>query len=45
MNLADHAPLLKIWDGEPARIDLEDTIIKIHGYRKPGASFGHSGVR
>jgi hypothetical protein len=26
-------------------VDLDDTIIEVHGYQKQGAGFGYSGVR
>lgn len=47
--LADRAPLV----GQPARgtegehvlVDVDDTIIEVHGYAKQGAGFGYSGVR
>ena len=44
--LADQTPLL----GRPQRtdhvlVDVDDTIIEVHGYAKQGAGFGYSGVR
>jgi hypothetical protein len=44
-NLAVDAPLLRASDGERVMVDLDDTIIEVHGYQKQGASFGYSGVR
>ena len=46
INLAEHTGLL----GEPdstgrVLLDLDDTIIEVHGYAKQGAAFGYSGVR
>lgn len=45
-NLADRAPLL----GSPAAndfvfVDVDDTIIEVHGYAKQGSGYGYSGVR
>ena len=45
VNLAVNTPLLQVRDGERVMVDLDDTIIEIHGYQKQGASFGYSGVR
>jgi Transposase DDE domain group 1 len=42
VNLTSQTPLL------PAGrvfVDLDDTIIEVHGYQKQGAGFGYSGVR
>jgi hypothetical protein len=44
-NLVVDAPLLRASDGERVMVDLDDTIIEVHGYQKQGASFGYSGVR
>ncbi len=44
-NLAVNAPLLQISAGERVMVDLDDTIIEVHGYQKQGAGFGYSGVR
>lgn len=44
-NLADRAPLLELAGGERVMVDLDDTIIEVHGYQKQGAGFGYSGVR
>jgi Transposase DDE domain group 1 len=46
LNLAEHTALL----GAPADagvvlVDLDDTIVEVHGYAKQGAAFGYSGVR
>ena len=45
-NLAARAPLL----GSPAArdfvfVDVDDTIIEVHGYAKQGSGYGYSGVR
>jgi len=45
-NLAGRAPLL----GSPAAsdfvfVDVDDTIIEVHGYAKQGSGYGYSGVR
>lgn len=45
VSLASRAPLLQVRDGERVMVDLDDTIIEVHGYQKQGASFGYSGVR
>ena len=45
VNLASSAPLLQARDDERVMVDLDDTIIGVHGYKKQGASFGYSGVR
>lgn len=44
-NLTSQAPLLQTQPGEWVMVDLDDTIIEVHGYKKQGASFGYSGVR
>ena len=44
-GLAGQAPLLQARAGERVMVDLDDTIIEVHGYQKQGASFGYSGVR
>ncbi len=45
VSLAASAPLLQVRDGERVMVDLDDTIIEVHGYKKQGASFRYSGVR
>ena len=45
VNLASASPLLQVRDGERVMVDLDDTIVEVHGYKKQGASFGYSGVR
>ena len=45
MNLASAAPLLQAANDERVMVDLDDTIIEVHGHKKEGASFGYSGVR
>ena len=45
VNLASPAPLLKAANDERVMVDLDDTIIEVHGYQKQGAGFGYSGVR
>ena len=37
-------PLLAGIDG-PVMVDLDDTIIEVHGYAKQGSGYGYSGVR
>ena len=46
INLAEHTELL----GSPEAVgtvlvDLDDTVVEVHGYAKQGAAFGYSGVR
>lgn len=43
-SLAERTPVLAGVDG-PVRVDLDDTIIEVHGYRKQGSGYGYSGVR
>lgn len=43
-NLAQHTPVLDGIDG-PVCVDLDDTIIEVHGYAKQGSGYGYSGVR
>jgi hypothetical protein len=46
-RLADQAPLLSSTPagGHCVLVDVDDTIIEVHGYAKQGAGFGYSGVR
>jgi Transposase DDE domain group 1 len=43
-NLAEHTPVLDGIDG-PVLVDLDDTIIEVHGYAKQGSGYGYSGLR
>jgi hypothetical protein len=43
-GLHAHTPLLDGIDG-PVMVDLDDTIIEVHGYAKQGSGYGYSGVR
>src|SRR3954465_8808960 len=46
VNLAERALLLGgPTDAGPVLLDLDDTIVEVHGYAKQGATFGYSGVR
>src|SRR4051812_47963168 len=46
INLAEHTELLGSPEATgPVLVDLDDTIIEVHGYAKQGAAFGYSGVR
>ncbi len=45
VNLTGDAPLLQVSPHERVMVDIDDTIIEVHGYKKQGASFGYSGVR
>lgn len=45
-NLGHKVPLLGTVKSEDfVFIDIDDTIIEVHGYKKQGAGFGYSGVR
>ncbi len=44
-SLASRAPVLHAREDERVMVDLDDTIIEVHGYQKQGAGFGYSGVR
>jgi hypothetical protein len=45
-RLADQVPLLGTGgDEDHVLVDVDDTIIKVHGYAKQGAGFGYTGVR
>lgn len=43
-GLHARTPLLDGIDG-PVMVDLDDTIIEVHGYAKQGSGYGYSGVR
>jgi len=44
--LAGRSPLVgEAGDGEYVLVDVDDTIIEVHGYAKQGAGFGYTGVR
>jgi Transposase DDE domain group 1 len=43
-KLAENAPLLAGIEG-PVMVDIDDTIIEVHGYAKQGSGYGYSGVR
>ena len=43
-RLHDRTPVLAGIDG-PVLVDLDDTIIEVHGYAKQGSGYGYSGVR
>lgn len=43
-RLAERTPLLARIDG-PVMVDLDDTIVEVHGYAKQGSGYGYSGVR
>jgi hypothetical protein len=44
-GLAARAPILPPPDGQPVLIDVDDTIVEVHGYAKQGAGFGYTKVR
>src|SRR3954449_3495714 len=46
LNLAEHTELLGgSQDAGRVLVDIDDTIVEVHGYQKQGAGFGYSGVR
>jgi hypothetical protein len=46
VNLAQHAPIVPtLTDAGLVFVDVDDTIIEVHGHKKQGAGFGYSGVR
>lgn len=45
-GLAAQAPLIAASDGSGrVMVDIDDTIIEVHGYSKQGSGYGYSGVR
>ena len=44
-GLADRTPLVLSDDDRPVLVDVDDTIIEVHGHAKQGAGFGYSRVR
>src|SRR3954469_20301233 len=46
ISLAEHTAVLGApADAGPVLVDLDDTIVEVHGYAKQGAACGYSGVR
>src|SRR3954463_12876426 len=46
VSLAEHTELFGSPDSAgTVLVDLDDTIVEVHGYQKQGAAFGYSGVR
>jgi Transposase DDE domain group 1 len=46
LNLAEHTSLMGSAEAVgPVLVDLDDTVVEVHGYAKQGAAFGYSGVR
>src|SRR5665648_958702 len=46
LNLAEHTTVLgSAQDTGLVLVDLDDTIVEVHGHHKQGAAFGYSGVR
>jgi Transposase DDE domain group 1 len=43
-RLAEYTPVVDGIDG-PVMVDLDDTIIEVHGYAKQGSGYGYSGIR
>lgn len=44
-NLGIQAPLLVREPGEYVYVDVDDTIVEVHGHQKQGSGYGYSGVR
>lgn len=44
-RMADRTPLLAGIDGPDVLIDVDDTIVEVHGYAKQGSGYGYCGVR
>ena len=46
-RLAEQAPLMAGADesSQPVMVDIDDTIIEVHGYTKQGSGYGYCGVR
>ncbi|KLU10863.1 IS1380 family transposase [Kocuria sp. SM24M-10] len=44
-GLAERAPLLQAPAENYVFVDVDDTIIEVHGYAKQGSGYGYSGVR
>jgi len=44
-RLATQAPLVSVSPRERVMLDIDDTIIEVHGYAKQGSGYGYSGVR
>jgi hypothetical protein len=44
-TLADQTPVLPGLGEEHVLVDVDDTIIEVHGYAKQGSGYGYSGVR
>ena len=45
IRLGTQAPLIVADAGGPVLVDIDDTIIEVHGYAKQGSGYGYSGVR
>jgi len=47
VRLGEQAPLIALGEGSSHRVmvDIDDTIIEVHGYAKQGSGYGYSGVR
>ena len=44
-RLAEHTPIVAGIDTERVLVDIDDSIIEVHGHSKQGSSYGYSGVR
>ena len=47
VRLGEQAPLISVGEKSNQRVmvDIDDTIIEVHGYAKQGSGYGYSGVR
>lgn len=45
MRVGARTPVLAGVDDGPVTVDVDDTVIEVHGHAKQGAGFGYSGVR
>ncbi|MGB3170340.1 MAG: IS1380 family transposase [Rhodococcus sp. (in: high G+C Gram-positive bacteria)] len=44
-GLADRTPVLAGIDTERVMVDIDDSIIEVHGHSKQGSGYGYSGIR
>jgi hypothetical protein len=44
-SLTEHTPLLTGIDTERVMVDIDDSIIEVHGHSKQGSGYGYSGIR
>ncbi|MDJ0363492.1 IS1380 family transposase [Rhodococcus sp. H29-C3] len=43
--LAEHTPVVDGIDTERVMVDIDDSIIEVHGHSKQGSGYGYSGIR